>query len=248
MNIDQENIIFPITLNVTEQEIDISFLTEKQKQFYFVLFQEIIDFYNKKQKPRVVIGFAGPSGSGKSVVVEILKNLAKQLDLPFKIESVGIDAYSYPNTFLCNHFDGEKTLKDYKGRFDTYDVLKLKNDLENFKSNQKVSLPIYSRKIHDPIENSIELIEGNTLLLVEGLWLLSDKNKWNEIGDLLDFTFFVSADKDKVREGTIKRHMRGGRTQEEASDYYDNVDATNFDLVIDTNSKANKIIPSYYEI
>lgn len=244
--IDFSKINFPASLNVTEQSIDISMLTENQKQYYINLLKEIIEIYTNKQKSKTVIGFAGPSGAGKSVTVQILKELAKQIPLSFKIETMCIDAYSYTNSFLFSNFDNGKPLKDYKGRYDTYDVAKLVSDLQNFSKGEKVSIPIYSRKIHDPIENFTTIHDDNVLLLVEGLWLLHEKNNWGEIKDFLDFSFFVSVDKDKSRELTIKRHSLGGRSIEVSSLYYDTVDSKNFDLIMETKDEADKIIQPYY--
>lgn len=244
--IDFSKINFPTSLNVTDQSVDISMLTENQKQYYINLLKEIIEIYTDKQKTRLVVGFAGPSGAGKSVTVQILKELSQQISLNFKIETMGIDAYSYKNSFLLTNFDGGKSLKDYKGRYDTYDVAKLIKDLQCFCKGEKVSIPVYSRKTHDPIENFTTIHCDNILLLVEGLWLLSEKNNWERVRDFLDFTFFVSADKDKSRELTIKRHSLGGRSLEDSSLYYEAVDVKNFDLVIGNREEADKIIQSYY--
>ncbi len=246
--VDFSEITFPKSLNITEQNIDISNLTDVQKDYYINILKEIIDIYTNKNERRIVIGFAGPSGSGKSVMVEILKEISSQITLPFKIETLGIDAYSYTNEFLVNHYDDNKTFKDYKGRFDTYDVYKLINDLKSFKEGKGITLPIYSRKIHNPIENAITIKAENVVLLVEGLWLLHEENKWNEVGEILDFSYFVSIDKEKAGGGTIKRHILGGRDVLDATNYYKEVDSKNFDLIIKNKDKAEKIIPTYCDL
>lgn len=239
---------FPTHLEVTKQNIDVSFLTDMQKEFYINLFEEITALYSSVDKKRMIIGFAGPTGAGKSVTLALFKDLAKQYDLPFKIITLGIDAYSYTNEYLLSQQDNEKTLKDSKGRFDTYDVNKLKNDLNKFLDDKDVSLPEYSRVTHNPIENTETIHDDSALLLIEGLWLLYDKNNWNEINPLLDYTIFITAEKERVRNATIKRHVTGGRTEEEASKYYDEIDSHNFDIVMETKEKANRIIPSYHEL
>ena len=245
MKIKLFEINFPTALEVTEQHIDISFLSDKQKQFYINLLEEVILIYKDKQKSRVIVGFIGPSGSGKSVVVELLKELSKQVQLPFKIETIGIDAYSFPNAYLLSHFENGKPLKDFKGRYDTYDIKKLEEDLHSFTKGEKVNLPAYSRVIHDPLENSFQIEDENILLLVEGLWILSDKNSWSTIYNYIDYSFFILVNKDEVKELTIKRHIAGGRTLEDATMYYDSVDAVNFDEVMSTKERAGKIIPSF---
>jgi pantothenate kinase len=64
----------------------------------------------------------------------------------------------------------------------------------------------------------------------------------------LDFTYFINSDKERTKGPVIKRHMTGGRTLEDATRHYDFVDGRNFNLVLATRPKADKIIPPYYLI
>ncbi|HEX4350786.1 MAG TPA: hypothetical protein VH251_10370, partial [Verrucomicrobiae bacterium] len=178
------DLIFPTSLTVTEQTIDISGFTQRQKAFYLNLFWETVSIYQAAKKSRVAIGIAGPTGAGKSVVSMLFKELAEQARLPFAFESVTIDAYHYPNSHLLSHFSGGATLKQFKGRFDTYDVTALARDLKAFTSGENVSFPAYSRKLHDPVPNSIGITNPATLLVVEGLWLLYDKGGWEYVRTL----------------------------------------------------------------
>lgn len=245
--IDFSKIVFPLSLNVTEQEIDISLLTPEQKQTYTDLLKEIVDWYQMKQKPRVIIGMAGPAGAGKSVTVAILKELAKQLSLPFRFEAVGIDAFHYTNEHLLSHFSDGEPLKNHKGRFNTYDVEKLTRSLRSFVDDEKVSFPIYSRKIHDPIENAVIIKKDEpTLLLVEGLWVLYEKEGWGEVGNLLDFSIFMDIDNEKVKQGVLERHIRGGRTPEDAAVYYEKNEAKSLKLIMQTKDKADKIVSTHH--
>lgn len=235
-------------INVTEQEIDISSLTDTQKQSYVDLFKDVVRIYQSKKKPRVIVGIAGPAGSGKSVMAAIFREITKQRPLPFRFETLGIDAFHYKNDFLTSNISNGEPLKNHKGRFDTYDVSMLVEILTHFSLGHECALPIYSRKIHDPIENVTHFKKGEpALLLVEGLWLLYDKNGWEKVGKLLDFSIFVEGDKDHVRQGVIDRHVRGGRTPEDAAKYYEENEEKNFDLVMQTKKKANKITHSYYD-
>jgi hypothetical protein len=239
---------FPASLQVTEQPIDLSALSRKQKDFYLNLFLEIVAIYKAKKSPRVVIGITGPTGAGKSVVAVLFKELARQADIPFVLESITIDAYHFPNSFLLSHFSDGVALKQVKGRFDTYDAQALARDIRAFSSGATVSFPTYSRKLHEPVKNGVVVEAKNALLIVEGLWLLYDKAGWEAIGPLLDYSIFIDADAIGAKEPVLKRHMAGGRTFEDASRHYERVDARNSDLVLTTKHKANKVIPPYYSI
>jgi putative kinase len=244
----QLDIYFPKSLLVTDQEIDISFLDEKQKRFYIDLFQNLVDQYRTAGKPRIIAGFAGPIGSGKSTIAALFRNFAGQIQLPFRFETLGIDAFHYPNEYLLAHETGGGTLKDIKGRYDTYDVDKLVGTLRDFTEGNPVSLPVYSRKTHDPVENAVRVTEENALLLLEGQWLLYDQYGWEKILPYLTHTYFVDAEGGKLRDAVIARHVRGGRSEEDAARYYDEVDAEDFELVMSTKKRAQKIIPSYFGI
>jgi hypothetical protein len=239
-------LIFPATLTVTEQTIDISGFTPSQKAFYLKLFWDTVEVYHAAKKRRVTLGIAGPTGAGKSVVAVLFKELARQAGLPFAFESVTIDAYHFPNGHLLAHFSGGAPLKQVKGRFDTYDVASLARDLKAFADGGTVAFPAYSRKLHDPVPNSIQVTSSASLLLVEGLWLLSDQGEWGRIRPLLDFCYFIESDQERTRAAVIRRHMNGGRTEADAARHYEEVDGRNSAWVLPTRVHADKIIPPYY--
>ena len=242
------DIKFPASLQVTEQPIDLAGLSARQKNFYLELFSEVLNVYETKRKARVVVGIAGPTGAGKSVVAVLFKEFAKQAGLPFALESITIDAYHFPNQFLLSHFSDGVALKQVKGRFDTYDAKSLAQDIRAFAGGKTVSFPIYSRKLHEPVSNSIVVEAKNVLLIVEGLWLLYDQGGWEAVGPLLDYSIFIDGDVAKSRNSVLKRHMTGGRTLDDAASYYERVDAKNSELVLTTKHKANKVIPPYYAV
>ena len=248
MSMSETPIRFPDSVQVTEQDIDVSFLNEKQRRFYIDLFAEVISLYEGAQKPRFVLGIAGPTGSGKSTMVALFDAFAKQSEFSFSLRTLGIDAFHFPEAYLKSHATADGSLKEWKGRFDSYDVPKLVEVLDKFRSGDAVELPTYSRRTHEPVEHAVSVKEKNALLIVEGLWLLYQKSGWETIGPRLDHSIFVEADEEAVRAAVVERHMRGGRTREDAEQYYDRVDKRDFELVNQTISRANKIIPAYYVI
>ena len=79
MTLNPSRIKFPERVLVTEQEINTSLLTNSQRGAYLDLFQHVIEVYESKGKPRVIVGLAGPTGSGKSVIAALFKEMARQL-------------------------------------------------------------------------------------------------------------------------------------------------------------------------
>lgn len=243
MDIILSDIVFPHTVKVTEQIIDISHLTAEQKTTYLNLFSDIVTTYKNSGKDRMVIGLTGPTGSGKSVTAAILMEISKQAHIPIQFATITVDAFHYPNEYLLSHTaqDG-KTLKEYKGRPETYDTAKLTKALQDFSDGGELSLPSYSRLAHDPVENTVFISDKKSLLLIEGLWLLYDKNGWREVSKHIPFCYYIETEKDQTRAGTIERHIRGGKTPEEAAAHFDRVDGPNFHLMATTRVHAHKII------
>jgi pantothenate kinase len=182
------------------------------------------------------------------VVGVLFKGLSKQTGLAFQFEVVTIDAYHFPNRHLLSHFSEGAPLKTVKGRFDTYDVVALAGDLRAFARGDRMAFPAYSRKLHDPVPESVPVTEPATLLIIEGLWLLYDQAGWQEIRPLLDYCFFIESDPERTRQAVIKRHRVGGRSPEDAARHYEQVDARNSSLVLQTRHRADKIIPPYYRV
>jgi pantothenate kinase len=210
------------------------------------LFRQVVDRYRVAGVPRYLLGLAGPTGSGKSVIAALFDHFAAQVTLPFRFASVGIDAYHFPNVYLLAHTIDGVVMKSFKGRHDTYDVDRLRRALIAFRAGQHVKFPVYSRALHEPVEDKIQVGESNVVLLLEGLWLLYDSPGWDKVRSLLHHTISIEAHKDDARPLVIKRHVEGGRSTDNASNYYDTVDANNFNLVMQTKQRADEIIPSYF--
>jgi|SRR5262245_25060333 len=246
MPVDASNLTFPESVVVTDQVIDTSTVGPRKQQAFIGLFRHILELYQVAGVPRYVVGLVGPTGSGKSVIASLFNHFSLQLKLPFRFASIGIDAYHFTNRYLNAHTVAGAAMKTFKGRYDTYDAGKLARALIAFRAGQHVRFPVYSRATHDPVEHVIDIPERNVLLLVEGLWLLHETPEWDQIRSLLDHAIFMEARKDKVRPAVIKRHVEGGRAVDDAANYYDTVDANNFDLVMKTKTRADEIIPSYF--
>lgn len=241
-------LVFPPSLLVTEQTIDISGFSATQKAFYLDLFWQIIGRYQQAQRARFTVGFTGPTGAGKSVIAVLFKELARQARLPFAFESITIDAYHYPNDYLLAHFSDGQSLKQVKGRYDTYEVAALARDLGAFAAGGPVAFPAYSRKLHNPVPNAVQISTGSALLIVEGLWLQYDQSGWESIAPLLDVRFFIEADQERTRQAVIRRHMTGGRSLADATRHYEQVDGKNSALVLQTKARADQVLPPYYLI
>lgn len=227
---------------VSDQEIDLTHLSAKEKEFVSGLLEDATLHYNGFGKPRAIFGIAGPSGAGKSLLAALLRELAQVKELPFRLETISIDAFHFPNEYLVTHEQDGKNLKTVKGRYDTYDTQLLGSELAHFRSGSEVRFPAYSRKIHDPIPNALKIVEPNTLLILEGLWLLYDHAGWGVVRDELDYVYFLDDDVARLQRHTVARHILGGRTEKDAEHFYEANDMQNYRLVIGTKKHADQFL------
>ena len=233
----------PATLNVTEQTIDLSNLSPETWDYFVDMSNKIRERYLAIGKPRVVFALAGPGGAGKSVVSAIFAHLMSEGAQDFEFINVGADAYHYSNQKLV-----DLGRKEVKGRYDTYDIAALKSDLTDFKAGKSVQFPIYSRKIHEPIQNSLVCEAKNALLWLEGGWLLYPEEGWGELIKLYDYSYFITATEADVSTQVINRHIKGGRETEDAKNFYERSDVKNINLVLEKSLPADENLKFWRDV
>lgn len=107
----------------------------------------------------LIIGIAGGTGSGKTTLVENLK------------EQFGADISVLPhdNYYAAHHdmsLEERQTLNyDHPAAFDTDRMIQ---DLEDLKAGKTVQCPVYDYAIHDRTEETLTLAP-NKVILVEGI-------------------------------------------------------------------------------
>jgi pantothenate kinase len=237
-------IIFPSEVTVTEQVVDCTQMSDDKRAFVIDFTRTILSEFKASGLSRVCYGIAGPSGSGKSFLSVLAREVGKQIDPTIDIVPISIDAFHFPNNYLESVEKDGVNLKSVKGRYDTYDVGDLLNHLERYKREGSGSIffPEYSRKIHEPMPNIIKVEERPTILLLEGLWLLYDKAGWSKIEEILDKKFYIDDDAALSRERTLLRHKLGGRTDASAAKHYEESDLKNRELVMATRERADSML------
>jgi pantothenate kinase len=173
-----------------------------------LLFEQIQSLLNG-QNPRTLIGIVGKPGAGKSTVVE---EISKKFDSK-TVSIIPMDGFHLSNEELISLGRRER-----KGAPDTFDVEGFTLLIKSVKIDHSVDhkFPIFHREIEASIADEGMVPKESKVVVIEGNYLFSEAHGWNGIYPLLDHSWFIEID-DEIRiERLIARHVRYGKTREEA--------------------------------
>ena len=199
-----------------------------------LLFQQIQSILDG-QNPRTLIGIVGKPGAGKSTVVA---EIAERFDSN-TVSIIPMDGFHLSNEELTSLGRRER-----KGAPDTFDVESFTSLIHRVKINHNVDhrFPIFHREVEASIENEGIVPKESRVVVIEGNYLFSSDHNWEGIFPMLDHTWFIEID-DEVRiERLIARHIRYGKTPEEAEAWSRGSDETNARFIgVTANRAENRI-------
>lgn len=196
---------------------------------------------------RVLVGVTGPGASGKTVFSLLLSRLLNESDEAEPAAVCPMDGFHYPNAYLESHYTtdaaGERvSLRSVKGSPPSFDVDSFVDTLRRLRSQDRVTAPRYDRGIHDPVPDGIGIEPRHRTVVVEGNYLLLADGRWSEVRALLDLCFFLYLLLPEARKAMIERHVAGGRSPDEAREYYERVDRGNYLTIMQTAHRADLIV------
>ncbi|MGR3174150.1 MAG: nucleoside triphosphate hydrolase [Candidatus Scalindua sp.] len=197
----------------------------------------ILSKVNVNISNRFIVGIAGGPGSGKSTFAVRLKELINSNAKTDLAQIFPMDGFHRKNIEL------EKSgLISVKGAPETFDVGGYTSMLNRIKLGENLMAPIYSREIHDVIDNALSIEPYHKIIITEGNYLFADMEGWCEIKDIIDLKIYIEAEKNVSEKRLLERHMRGGKTEIEALEKIREVDMKNFDLIAQTKKYADEVI------
>ena len=105
-----------------------------------------------------------------------------------------------------------------------------------------MKVPVYSRVEHDPVPEALIVSSVVPIVIVEGNYLFLDVGDWEGMADMFQVRIFIDTEEEDNKPGLIARHVRGGRSPEDAERHYEAVDRPNCAVVASTKGKADIII------
>lgn len=161
-------------------------------------------------KTPFVIGVAGSVAVGKSTTARLLKELLSRWPGTPEVELVTTDGFLYPNAEL-----ERRNLLQRKGFPESYDRRALLRFVAEVKSGKaEVRAPVYSHLTYDIVPGEQIVVRQPDVLIVEGLNVLQaprlqeDGRTGLAVSDFFDFSVYVDAHLDDIRQWYVERFLR----------------------------------------
>ncbi len=173
---------------------------------------------------RTIIGIIGKPGGGKST---LSKYLLKGMD-PTLVSVVPMDGFHLSNKVLK-----ELGRLDRKGAQDTFDVKGFTTLIQRIKmdSADPIYYPIFDRSIEESIAAQGVVYPSTRVVIVEGNYLMHDKDGWQEIAPLLDQSWYAFLEEDIRISRLISRHIAFGKDPDSAKAWAKGSDQVNAELI-----------------
>ena len=178
-----------------------------------------------------IIGIAGGTASGKTTIVNKLKEMFAD-----DVELISHDCY-YKAHDDMPYEERTKLNYDHPSSVDTDRMIE---DIKALKRGETIYRPVYDFSIHNRVPETVK-VEPKKVILIEGILIFENK----ELRDLMDIKIFVDTDADERLMRRIVRDMKyRGRTIESIiSQYQTTVKPMHEEFVEPSKKYADIIIP-----
>ena len=204
---------------------------------------------------RFLTGIVGPPGSGKTVLCELLRFIINRLvgTGDDSCAVLAMDGFHFRNDYLDRNWTvdaagNQMPLRVFKGMPCSFDLDAFLLALKALPDREaEMSLPVYDRSLHEPVADGLRVLRKHSIVLVEGNFLLDSEDGWAAVRPMLDLTLFIDTDDQSCKERLLKRHVTGGRNEEEGLQHFDRVDRPNFERVRKSAGCADLLLSMDWE-
>jgi pantothenate kinase len=193
---------------------------------------------NRPDRNRYLLALAGPPGCGKSTVAAVLRELLTEKGIRALI--LPLDGFHLRNEELKKRKiaagDGCLSLFERKGAKESYDIGRLLKAVKGLRNGDPIVWPVYSRTLHEPVEEGVPVGEGDCICIIEGNYLLLDVQPWSRIREFFDKRIMILGRLALMRKRIVSRKIRGGFTRVEAEAHFRRSDAINIAEVIERSA------------
>ncbi|MDR9891458.1 nucleoside/nucleotide kinase family protein [Pseudenterobacter timonensis] len=228
-----------IGLTVNGLHVEAHYQDDEIENVHKPLLRQLAKIHSAHPERRTIVFLSAPPGTGKSTLTTFWEYLSRQEPGLPELQTLPMDGFHHYNAWLDAHH-----LRAYKGAPETFDVEKLARALRQVREGE-AAWPQYDRQKHDPVEEAIQVTAP--VVIVEGNWLLRDDERWRSLAEFCDYSLFIRAPHDALRERLVARKLAGGLSQADAEAFYARTDGPNVRRVLENSLPADltlEMLPS----
>lgn len=184
---------------------------------------------------RYLLGVTGAPGAGKSSFADAESRRLAADGIPAAV--LPMDGFHLPQAELVR-----LGRRDLMGAPDTFDVDGFVATLERLRRPGPVTAPGFDRTVEEPVADAITIGDDIRTVIVEGNYLLHDRDGWERVRPLLDRVIFLAPDEGVRRERLIARHIAFGKSPAEAEAWVARSDDANAAIVSATAHRADEVV------
>lgn len=148
-----------------------------------------------------ILGIAGSVAVGKSTTARLLQTLLSTVYPEKNVQLITTDGFLFPNKELKR-----RQIMQKKGFPESYDMARLLTFTNDVKNGLPAKAPVYSHKVYDILPNKFEIVDNPDILIVEGINVLQlPSNQQLYVSDFFDFSIYVDAKEDLIRDWYLER-------------------------------------------
>ncbi|MCX7717008.1 MAG: uridine kinase [Candidatus Sumerlaeaceae bacterium] len=156
---------------------------------------------------QMIMGIAGGTGSGKTMVAEAIANALGQ-----RVAMLGLDSYYHDR----KHLSVEERQRVNYDHPDAFDIALLLDHIERLTRGDAVDMPVYDYASHGRLDRT-QRVEPAPVIIVEGIMVLA----LAQLRERLTVKIFVDTDADVRFIRRLARDIRErGRTPESVIEQY----------------------------
>lgn len=185
-----------------------------------------------------MVALAGAPGSGKSSLADELRS--GLIDAGLSATVMPMDGYHFDNAVIES-----LGLLDRKGAPETFDIDGFFHDLQRIRSaDRAVAVPVFDRDLDLARAGGRMVGTPETVVIIEGNYLLLNAPGWAELNALFDLTIMLDVPEPVLLERLIRRWRDQGFSPAAAEIRARENDLVNARLVMAESRAADLTIPN----
>ena len=181
---------------------------------------------------RVLVGIAGPPGSGKSTIASTL-----QSQLGSQAAVLPMDGFHLDNATL-----EELGLLHRKGAPQTFDAAGFVRLVRALREQGSVLFPTFDRDNDRTVPHGGRIDGATRFVLIEGNYLLLRSAPWSDLEALLDLTLYLDVPRNVLKSRLVSRWRRHGLSAEQAEARAEGNDLKNMEIVQECSGRADFLV------